>query len=71
MLFLSIDQHARQLTVLLIDQQEDVLLAQQVSTRPSKILQFFDQLAKRCAEHKESFIAVLEGLIKSFQRKVA
>ena len=64
MLFLGIDQHARQLTVLLIDQQEDVLLAQQVSTRPSKILQFFDQLTQLCAEHKESFIAVFEGLIK-------
>ncbi|MBV10762.1 MAG: hypothetical protein CMN21_16275 [Rubinisphaera sp.] len=64
MLFLGIDQHASHLTVLLIDQQKDVLLAQQVSTRPSKILRFFDQLAKCCAGHKESFIAVLEGLIK-------
>ncbi|WP_296455126.1 hypothetical protein [Rubinisphaera sp.] len=59
MLFLGIDQHARQLTVSLRDQQCDVLLARQFSTRPAKILQFFDQLTQRCAEHNESFIAVL------------
>ncbi len=33
MLFLGIDQHARQLTISLRDQQGDVLLARQVSTR--------------------------------------
>ena len=60
MLFLGIDQHARQLTVSLSDQQGDVLLARQVSTRPGKILQFFDQLTHRCAEHNKSFIAVVE-----------
>ncbi|WP_296457055.1 hypothetical protein [Rubinisphaera sp.] len=49
MLFLGIDQHARQLTVSLRDQQGDVLLARQVSTRPAKILQFFDQFNQRCA----------------------
>ncbi|WP_296455577.1 hypothetical protein [Rubinisphaera sp.] len=47
MLFLGIDQHARQLTVSLIDQQGHVLLARQVSIRPAKILQFFDQLTQR------------------------
>ncbi len=61
MLFLGIDQHARQLTVSLRDQQGDVVLARQVSTRPAKILQFFDQLTQRCAEHNEVFIAVVEG----------
>ncbi|TWT60729.1 hypothetical protein [Rubinisphaera italica] len=60
MLFLGIDQHARQLTVSLRDQQGEVLLARQVSTRPAKILQFFDQLNLRCAELNESFIAVVE-----------
>ncbi len=59
MLFLGIDQHARQLTISLRDQQGDVLLARQVSTRPGKILQFFDQLTQRCAELNEAFIAVL------------
>ncbi len=60
MLFLGIDQHARQLTVSLRDQQGDVLLARQVSTRPDKILEFFDLLTKRCAQSKEQFIAVVE-----------
>ncbi|HCS51510.1 MAG TPA: IS110 family transposase, partial [Planctomycetaceae bacterium] len=55
-----IDQHARQLTVSLRDQQGDVLLARQVPIRPAKILQFFDKLTQLCAEHNESFIAVLE-----------
>ncbi len=60
MLFHDIDQHARQLTISLRDQQGDVLLARQVSTRPGKILQFFDQLTQRCAELNESFIAAVE-----------
>ncbi len=34
MLFLGIDQHARQLTVSLRDQNGDVILARQVSTQP-------------------------------------
>ena len=43
MLFLGIDQHGRQLTVSLRDRHGDVLLARQVSTRPAKVLEFFDQ----------------------------
>jgi len=43
MLFLGIDQHARQLTVSLRDQQGDVLLARQVPIRQrSKILVAFE-----------------------------
>ncbi|MBV12213.1 MAG: hypothetical protein CMN21_23735 [Rubinisphaera sp.] len=49
-LFLGINQHARQLTVSLRDQQGDVLLARQFSTHLAKILQFFDQLTQRCTE---------------------
>ena len=64
MLFIGIDQHARQLTVSLRDQQGDVLLTRQISTRLTRILQIFDQFTYRCAEHNELFIAVLEGLIK-------
>jgi transposase len=60
MLFLGIDQHARQLTISLRDQHGDVVLARQVSTRPEKVLEFFDQLTRRCAQRQESFIAVLE-----------
>jgi hypothetical protein len=43
MLFLGIDQHARQLTVPLRDQIGEVILARQVSMRPKKILDFFAQ----------------------------
>ena len=41
--FLGIDQHARQLTDLLRDQHSDVLLARQVSTRPVRLLEFFER----------------------------
>ena len=68
MLFPRIDRHARQLTVSFRDQQGDVLLARQFSTRPAKILQFFNQLTQRCAEHNESFIALLEGSGDYFHR---
>ncbi|TWT60599.1 hypothetical protein [Rubinisphaera italica] len=50
MLFIGINQHARHLTDFLRDQQGDALLARQVSTRPDKILQFFDQLIQRSAQ---------------------
>lgn len=43
MLFLGIDQHARQLTSSLLARQGDALLARQVSAQPEKILEFFDQ----------------------------
>src|SRR5215207_4699026 len=60
MLFLGIDQHARQLTVSLRDQHGDVILARQVSTQPDKVLDFFDQLTRCCAQRQEPFIAVVE-----------
>ena len=44
MLFPGIDQHARQLTVSLRDQNGDVILARQVSTQPEKLLELFDQV---------------------------
>ena len=46
MLFLGIDQHARQLTVSLRDQDGNVILARQVSTQPETILDFFDWLTR-------------------------
>ncbi len=48
------------MTVSLRDQNGDVILARQVSTQPEKILDFFDQLTRCCAQRAESFIAVLE-----------
>lgn len=59
MLFLGIDQHARQLTVSLRDQSGEAILARQVSTQPEKILEFLDQLPRRCAQREEQFIAVV------------
>ena len=59
MLYLGIDQHARQLTVSLRDEAGDVLEARQVSTQPGKVHAFFRQLAERLRDG-ESFAAVLE-----------
>jgi hypothetical protein len=49
MFYLGINQHARQLTVNLRDQDGDVLLGKQVSTRPVQVLRFFEELTQRCA----------------------
>ena len=47
--YLGIDQHAKQLTINLRDQNGNVLLRRQVSTRPEKVTQFFEQLTALCA----------------------
>src|SRR5690242_14471317 len=60
MLYLGIDQHARQITVSLRDEYGDVLLARQVSTEPERINAFFQQLTRDCLCKGESFVAVLE-----------
>ena len=60
MLYLGIDQHARQLTVNLRDEKGDVLLCRQVSTRPAKVLKFFEDLTSRCAVARCGFWAVVE-----------
>ena len=60
MLYLGIDQHARQITISLRDEDGDILLARQVSTQPAKIHAFFQQLTRRRLAHGESFAAVLE-----------
>ena len=60
MLYLGIDQHARQITVSLRDEQGDVVQARQVSTRPEKIQAFFQQLTRQCGRTDERFVAVLE-----------
>jgi transposase len=41
MLYLGIDQHARQITISLWDENGDVLQARQVSTQPDKTNAFF------------------------------
>ncbi len=60
MLYLGIDQHARQITISLRDESGDVLQARQVSTRPEKINSFFQQLTRERLRDGESFMAVLE-----------
>src|SRR5215470_7109200 len=60
MLYLGIDQHARQITASLRDDQGDVLQARQVSTQPEKINAFFPQLTRERLRDGESFVAVLE-----------
>jgi transposase len=60
MLYLGIDQHARQITISLRDEHGDVVLARQVSTQPEKIQAFFRQLTRERLRNGESFVAVLE-----------
>ena len=60
MLYLGIDQHARQITISLRVENGDVLHARQVSTQPEKVNAFFQQLTRECLRNGESFVAVLE-----------
>src|SRR5580765_620656 len=60
MLYLGIDQHARQITISLRDDHGDVVQPRQVSTEPKKSNAFFQQLTRECLRKGESFVAVLE-----------
>jgi transposase len=60
MLYLGIDQHARQITISLRNDDGDVLQARQVSTEPEKVNAFFEGLTRERLQSGESFIAVLE-----------
>ena len=60
MLYLGIDQHARQITISLRDGQGDVVMARQVFTRPEKIHEFFQRLSRERLQSGESFVAMLE-----------
>jgi transposase len=60
MLYLGIDQHARQITISLRDEGGDVLQARQVSTQPEKVKAFFEQLTRERLHDGASFVAVLE-----------
>ena len=57
MLYLGIDQHARQITISLRDENGDVLQARQVSTQPEKINAFFQRLTRERLRSDEPFIA--------------
>ena len=56
MLYLAIDQHARQITVCVRNEDGGTVLRRQVSTRPDKIEAFFQQLT----EMDSVFMAILE-----------
>src|SRR5687768_4240705 len=60
MLYLGIDQHARQLTVSLRGEDGDVLLARQVSTEPDRVQAFFARLTRDRVPDGGGFVAVLE-----------
>ena len=60
MLYLGIDQHARQITISLRDDNGDVLQSRQVSTEPKKIDAFFQRFTRERLRNGESFVAVLE-----------
>ena len=60
MLYLGIDQHARQLTISLRDENGDVLQARQVSTQPAKINAFFQQLTRERLQDGDEFVAIVE-----------
>jgi hypothetical protein len=60
MLYLGIDQHARQITISLRDESGEVLQARQVSTQPEKIRALFQQLTSERLPAGGSFVAVLE-----------
>ncbi|MCA9257653.1 MAG: IS110 family transposase [Planctomycetales bacterium] len=56
MLYVAIDQHAKQITVCVCDRAGDAILRRQVSTRPESIAKFFTELLEADAE----FVAILE-----------
>ena len=53
MLYLAIDQHAKQITVCVRNEEGETILRRQVSTRPEKIEVFFGQLTEMDAEFME------------------
>jgi transposase len=59
MLYLAIDQHAKQLTVNLRNESGAVILRRQVSTQPEKVRTFFQDLQQQAAP-EGGYFAILE-----------
>ncbi|MEZ6053992.1 MAG: hypothetical protein R3C02_21785 [Planctomycetaceae bacterium] len=59
MLYLSIDQHRKQLTINIRNEQGDVLVRRQVSTQWDKVREFFTDL-RRQSQEIGGFMAILE-----------
>ncbi len=58
MLYLGIDQHHKQITVSVRDEEGTVVQRRQVSTRPEKTRQFLDAVSEQAG--REGFMAILE-----------
>jgi len=58
MLYLGIDQHAKQLTISLRSSHGDVVLKRQVSTQPKRCLEFFAKLQQKAGD--DGYIAIVE-----------
>ena len=59
MLYLAIDQHSKQLTVNLRNEEGRVLLKRQVSTQWEKVRAFFEEVRTRSGG-EEGFVVILE-----------
>lgn len=59
MFYLGIDQHRKQLTISLRDEQGGIVLSQQVSTQWDRVREFFGQMRERSAQDG-GFVAVVE-----------
>ncbi len=60
MLYLGIDLHRKQITVCLRDENGEILLRRQVSTRPKKVAEFFAKMAEDAKKHGGGFVVILE-----------
>lgn len=58
MLYLGIDQHAKQLTVSLRNDAGDIILRRQVSTEPKRCLEFLTKLNESAGS--DGYIAIVE-----------
>jgi transposase len=58
MLYLGIDQHHKQITVSIRDEEGTVILRRQVSTQPDKVRAFLDDVRRQSGD--EGFLAVVE-----------
>jgi transposase len=59
MLYLATDQHSKQLTTNLRDEEGQILLRRQVSTEWEKVRRFFDDVRSRSQDHG-GFVTILE-----------
>lgn len=59
MFYLGIDQHSKQLTVNIRNEQGDVILRRQVSTQWQRVRKFFEDLRQQ-AEEQGGFMAIVE-----------